>query len=205
MPVFYKDNKRVLFVHVPKCGGSYIEHLFLNNGFSLEYIDGGKPGNLNYIRKCSPQHMHSEMLNTIFELSKFDFIFTVVREPVQRIISEAHMRLKESKDSHQLDTWVRDIFSKYTEDNFILDNHIRPQSEFLCENIHIFKQEDGFGEDFISKLEEKIGFTFEVKNIERVMGRSNFTKGNKFEFLPETQNLIKQFYQVDYEGFGYEI
>jgi len=205
MPVFYKGNKKVLFVHIPKCGGSYIEHLFLNNGFSLEYIDGGKPGNLNYIRKCSPQHMHADMLDTIFELSKFDFIFTIVRDPIQRVISEAHMRLKENKNSNQIDIWIRDTFSKYYENNFILDNHIRPQSEFLCEGIKIFKQEDGFGDCFITELERIIGVNFNVKQINRVMARSKFTDGGKFELLPETQKLIKEFYQVDYKGFGYEI
>lgn len=205
MPVFYKENKRVLFVHIPKCGGSYIEHLFLNNGFSLEYIDGGKPGNLNYVRKCSPQHMHEEMLDTIFELPRFDFIFTIVREPVQRMISEAHMRLKENKSGQELDVWFKDIFNKYKGNKFILDNHIRPQSEFLCKNIKIYKQEDGFGIDFISDLEKSIGVDFKVKKIKKVMERAKFSKEDKFELLPDTVAMIKNFYRADYEGLGYEI
>ncbi|MEJ6122030.1 sulfotransferase family protein [Vibrio sp. 2-Bac 85] len=205
MPIFYKDNKRILFIHIPKCGGSYIEHLFLKNGFKVEYLDGGKEGNLNFVRKCSPQHMHFQMLDMNFNLDRFDYVFTVVRKPLERIISEAHMRIGGQNLNISLDEWILKALENYSNNNYIYDNHLRPQIEFVYKGVDVFKQEDGLDDNFILKIEKKIGLHFEFKNIGRKMTRNQFTNGKELLINEKTQKCIKKFYSKDYKEFGYDL
>ncbi len=109
MPIFTKNKIHILYVHIPKTGGSSVEGLFKKNKWQLSYLDkggkkGGKPDSLNSIRQCSPQHMHLEMLQTIFDLEKIDYIFMTVRHPVDRLISEYRMR-KGSQKGLTLADW----------------------------------------------------------------------------------------------------
>ena len=47
MPLFTKGDRSVLYIHVPKTGGTSIEHFFLSNGYAAEYLDTGGAGSLN--------------------------------------------------------------------------------------------------------------------------------------------------------------
>lgn len=63
MPVFVKNNLKVLYVHIPKTGGTYIEDLFRQNGFDVKFWESNLLGGA---LRCSPQHYHHELLNNIF-------------------------------------------------------------------------------------------------------------------------------------------
>ena len=48
MPVFRQDGRAVLFVHVPKAGGSSLERLFAKSGWTTGYRDPkGGVGSMN--------------------------------------------------------------------------------------------------------------------------------------------------------------
>ena len=136
MPVFIKDNMYVLYLHVPKTGGSTIVSFFKRNGFDIKYLDTGEPGTINKVTHCSPQHLHCADLARIFDFSKFSFIFTTVRNPMNRMKSEYLMRNR-GRVKMGFDDWVDDTLKKYGENNYLFDNHIRPQSAYYlvpCNN-----------------------------------------------------------------------
>lgn len=54
MPLFHKNNKRILFIHIPKAGGTSIEQFFKRNGWEMEFYDGGGKGTKNEFTRCSP-------------------------------------------------------------------------------------------------------------------------------------------------------
>ena len=86
MPVFRQDGRAVLFVHVPKAGGSTLERLFAKSGWTTGYRDPkGGVGSMNSVRRCSPQHMHRPMLEQVFRLDRFDAVFMTVREPLATV------------------------------------------------------------------------------------------------------------------------
>lgn len=208
MPIFHKDNMRVLYVHVPKTGGSYIEQLFENNGFMVELVDwGNQPGNLNTVRRCSPQHMHYELLDNLYVLSAFDYIFVTVRDPLERVISEYRMRKRGNWSESDMAVWFDKIIKKYLTNPYILDNHMRPQSEFYIPSCTIFKLEDGYDEDFVSRIEGSLGVEFTVRKIEKVRVRDRMFGPNsaidKSKIDAGFIESVCRFYHDDYSFYGY--
>lgn len=210
MTVFFKGSSRILFVHIPKTAGTSVNKFFLECGYQSAYLDGGSmPGNLNKNRLMSPQHMHSDPLRSIFKLETFDVIFSFTRHPVDRILSEYKFRIGNRLKSGQKfnppspDQWIRRRLIDYKEDNFIMDNHIRPQCEFEVENHIFFKFEHISQGDWRETLSSVIGDErLRLQNIEKKQISKDFSTAPSIS--PETIKLIRKFYEVDFHRFGYE-
>ena len=105
MPIFVSPagDLKVLFVHIPKCGGGSVEQFLRSYGFrqGMFSIDPA----YNSVLKCSPQHMHAELLLGILRVDRFDCVFSIVRDPVERMLSEYRWRIKHP--------WARDGFDKW--------------------------------------------------------------------------------------------
>lgn len=41
MPVFVKNQIKILFMHIPKAGGSSVEAAFMSSGFVMHFHDHG--------------------------------------------------------------------------------------------------------------------------------------------------------------------
>ena len=130
MPVFLKDGKSVLYIHVPKTAGSSIAAFFQKNGFQVHHQDLGGPRSLNRYRRCSPQHMHAEQILSHFRLERFDYVFITVPDPLKRLLS-GYVRMRFAQDTPALPVWFNRAVRRYLEDSYCLDNHIRPQVEFM--------------------------------------------------------------------------
>jgi hypothetical protein len=206
MPIFVKDNNYVLFVHVPKTGGTAIELFFERNGFKIHYVDRGLPGTLIPILRCSPQHYHSDILTRLFDERAFRYIFMTVRNPIDRIISEFKHQILYSTETVEyaadINEWILKVFSDYANNNFILDNHIRPQADFWIPGCHVFKQESGFGDEFIAALSSGAGTAFSHLPVGNEMNGS-VGDGLKATLSPHTIACIKSFYARDFEMFDY--
>lgn len=202
MPVFRRDNFSILYVHIPKTGGSTIESLFKQSGFSIEYLDTGGKNSLNNLTHCSPQHFHREILESIFNIEKFDYIFTTIRNPISRIKSEYLMMNRGNKTD--VNKWITDTLSTFNNNPFIYDNHIRPQSDFILGSGDIFKLEDGFNLEWIENLEEKIPFNLH-KNISHDLNRKKLDGITTSDVMlnTKTTELIMNFYKDDFNNFKY--
>jgi hypothetical protein len=135
MPIFKRNDQTVFFSHVPKTGGSSIELLLIQNGFKMSFVGGCNP--------CSKQHRHKndpELISTI-KLTVPDYKFTVIRHPVERALSEFFFQSSRPPIATSADfyLWAKKTINKFENNNFMADNHIRPQIEFLWDNINIFK------------------------------------------------------------------
>ena len=101
MPIFEKDNQAIMFVHVPKAAGTSVEEVFCSNGFKMSYRRGGRYGELtefDIANGCSPQHMHAKLLEKNFDAAKFDYVFGIVRSPLDRLVSEYNFRRSNFKN-----------------------------------------------------------------------------------------------------------
>jgi hypothetical protein len=98
MPIFTKNNERILFVHVPKTGGSYIEDAFALSGYTISLLDR--------VSKCyfqiSPQHYHAKILDRLIDLSSITASFMLFRHPVTRMISEYSYQ----KPNSDINGWI---------------------------------------------------------------------------------------------------
>ena len=133
MPVYTKNNKNILFIHIPKTGGSSLEKLFIYRKWNENFISKGKRSDIIKIYKSTLQHSHAQILKEIFDLSKFYKILTIVRDPFERCKSEDYWQSKVkiiSTKNITPEIWFNDISIKYKKNNFIFENHIRPKMNF---------------------------------------------------------------------------
>lgn len=203
MPVFRKENLSILYIHIPKTGGTSIELFFEENGFKADFIDRGGESSLLSVLRCSPQHFHAEILERIFNLRAFNLVFMTVRNPISRMRSEYRMRSHGVADFTPLNDWVLATLRRYPCNPYVLDNHIRPQHEFWVQGCRVYRQE----EDFMETLVRDIAEATSVKFPKTQMGRSMHFASPRPEtdiIQGEALEAVLQFYQQDFAKFGYE-
>jgi hypothetical protein len=187
MPVLTKD-KKLLFIHIPKTGGSAIEKHFVNNKWVMSHIGAGN--------KCSLQHQHKELLLDSLSIDSFDLIFTIVRDPVDRLLSE--YRYKNPKKP--LNTWVVNTLQQVENNRYYLDNHIRPQTEFLLPEIKLFYYESGL-ENICNCL---YSYGIDIPTDSIAVDNKSRGSAKKEELSDNSLQLIHSFYRKDYDILGYK-
>jgi len=113
----------------------------------------------------TPQHLHRAVTSKLFDDGFIDYSFSIVRDPIDRLMSEYRWRLRSGVISRKLppnmpkwkrkilrkigkmnldfDKWVRVTLEDYVDYPWIYDNHIRPQSEFIAGVDTLFPFENG--------------------------------------------------------------
>ena len=183
--------------------GSFIfESIFKQSGFDISHLDTGGEKSLNNLTWCSPQHFHGEILNSVFDVSTFDFLLMSVRNPINRLKSEYLMRNRIKRTDPDL--WVVNILKQFNKNPFLLDNHLRPQIEFLVRGVKIYKQENKFDQNWIDKIEKVIPFKL-LGGRTNDLSRYDIDKvtTNDVVFSKETIKQVEEFYSVDFECFSY--
>ncbi|WP_432472047.1 sulfotransferase family 2 domain-containing protein [Amphritea sp. HPY] len=215
MPIFSKGNKRLFLIHIPKSAGSSVEKVAKRYGWQESFSERGKSlGDLQYYRS-TPQHLHASVLEKIFDFEKFNAVIMVVRNPYVRFKSEYYWQVRQGITRLMPSVWIEDTLCKYSDNKYIYDNHIRPQSEFLLsfEDLQVFKLED----DGVRKAEEVFlnlspaGLSVEgiVQNFKRnFLGETREKvsikdEGVEAEFY-SCRSVIYDFYKKDYELFSYD-
>ncbi|WP_022899303.1 sulfotransferase family 2 domain-containing protein [Humibacter albus] len=209
MPILQKSGRSVLFIHVPKAGGSAVEAAFKASGYTVpsSTLDGrNEPGSLNTLRRCSPQHMHAPMLRMNFRLHRFDAIFMVVRDPIERFRSEylwRHRGTSPAIEADEVESWGLSRLRAYRRDNFVDDNHVRPQWQFVVPKAVVYRLEDGL-ESAFADLNHRFGLQIvpearQVRTAQSATGRPSAD----VEISSRLQTALRRFYRRDYEQFGY--
>ena len=219
----------LLFLHIPKCGGSSVEKTFLNCGCFIKLHDrldnsGNKLLVNRLIYKCPSQHFHFEILNSMLDFNNFREIFCLVSNPYSRLASEYRYmsgRIGSNSCTYEIDQWVEHVFASYKQNHFLLYNHIRPQIEFIVPGkTRIFKLENGIQhmiQIVFKRLVEKHGLSQSDLSVKKVViSHDNSTKkilrdGLTEEELelrrnPRISSKIKDFYMEDFKAFySYEL
>ena len=204
MPLFVKGAVSVLYIHVPKTGGTSIEHLFQSQGFRSEFLDAGPQNSFNKYRKCSPQHLHAEPLLALLRPGTIDFTFMTVRHPFSRLLSEYKMRVRIDREPLPLCRWLDRVLKRYVETPHLMDNHFRPQSEFVIPGCDVFRQEDGFGATFLERLEQRTGMTLSDDEAWSITHHNRDTGLHVEQAeIDRARPIVEQFYRQDYATFGY--
>lgn len=205
MPVFRKDGRNVLFIHVPKTGGSSLERTFVDNGWTMHYHDGRMgPKSLNRVRRCTPQHMHAPMLRQLFLVKQFDLVFMTVREPIARFRSEYGMRNKDGAvDERTVERWADDVFDRYARNPFLFDNHLRPQAEFQLDAAEVYPLEDGL-DTIVRRLSDKhdLGLAPAEHRVHDRKSRSGFSSSD-VQISGKLETRLRKFYADDFKKYGY--
>lgn len=210
MPLFRKGDTNVLFVHIPKSGGTSITRAFRQSGYSVEYFDGrtGK-GTLNHLHHCTPQHWHAELLSQILRLDRMDVIFSFVRHPETRLQSEYLWRHRRRSSvntgADAVEAWATKAFDRWRSgEKYLFDNHIRPQSEFLLPNTVQLKVEDGIDTQ-LAQLSETydLGLTAPLQRVKQSDLLPGGRRSHEVEVSPRLAKTVRRFYRRDFRALDY--
>lgn len=206
MPVMLKDGRSVLFVHVPKAGGTTLERHFGHDGWKLAFRETlRKRPDLFPLRRCSPQHYHGAVLTEMFDVSRFDVVFTVVREPVSRFRSEFAMRNNtlQAAPAATVDAWAERKLAEYADNPYLLDNHLRPQHEFLVPGVLTYRLEDGL-EAVVKDLNQRFDLDLPPAVLHRLRSDDRGLPSSAVEISPQLRARLHDFYAKDFADFGYD-
>lgn len=206
MPYF--ENAHLLFIHIPKTGGSNIENFFMNYLKQIPTINQLLSNNLNIkINNHSLQHMTYQEIynnNDYFNIN-FDSkikILTVVRNPYNRIISDLfYLKIGNKKNNKDE---IEKIIEKYLNSNHLYDNHKLEQYKFLIDNDNnINKNIIILNSETLNEQMNELGFP-EFSNF---CNQSN-TKITKdyYDYLNDASiKMINEYYKKDFEYFNYKM
>lgn len=211
MPIARINGKILHFVHIPKTGGSTITSYLRSIGqvalYSRERID---------CLRSTPQHMDIRTSKTLLPQGFVDARFAILRNPVARMHSEFRYRYtrlarngegacrKDPNGAVQVeldwgesffgtfDEWVGLVIDKYNQEACACDNHIRPQSDFIDEDVRVFLFEDGLESviDWINKFTETSTSPF--------IPDTNASVEIPISMSSKTKRIIREFYADDY-------
>tara|TARA_B110000285_G_C15117613_1_gene615111 strand:+ start:747 stop:1361 length:615 start_codon:yes stop_codon:yes gene_type:complete len=201
----YYSDLNLLFIHIPKTGGTVIEDLLkkkhdqtLWSGFRNKIL-------ISPFNKISLQHQFYTTINKYkselnIKVNDKLKIFSVVRNPYDRIISDLFwLNLIKKDDSAEKVFRIIKNNYLYRED---LDNHNKPQYLYitnenleLCPDIKIFKTEtlNQTNDDINNFIGEKIQIP------------QNKTKDYSKYLNKKSIALINKFYSKDFELFNYKL
>lgn len=213
MPLYRVEKQVILFVHIPKTGGSTIETWLQDLGPQALMW----PGDAGEGLMLPPQHAHSALLQRIVPPDFYDDAFCIIRDPFERLLSEYRYLRKlhrapyrkgitafwpgrSLEDRHDLHfrKWVIRAFSAFKADPLTESNHIRPQSDFLAvEKCRVYRFEDGF-----KAILTDLAARWKMPRPDKIP-HINETKKAHFEVDLKTRRLIDDFYSKDFERLGY--
>jgi hypothetical protein len=147
-------------------------------------------------------------LQALLPAAFFDAVFTIVRHPVSRIVSAYHFQAEVYRSAAceaGFSDWFRTQARAFEEDPFILDNHFRPQVDFIPAECRIFHLEHGL-DALVPYIDGLVGNQDGPRFVSHVNQRGG-GKSSKPDasVTPSSADiaLIEQIYAADFARFGY--
>ncbi len=196
MPVVEIKDRLVLFIHVPKTGGTTIEHHLAEAG-PLSLKSPKPPKGV----RCNEQHFHAELIEGLFAPTAFYYAFMVVRHPLSRLLSEYRWQTRKRRRLRSrlsFSLWLRYALACRRLDPYCYDNHLRPQAEFEIRGAEVFRWEDGLQNCF-GRLTEQLG----IAAPQQLETLKNSTVRPSIIVRESDIELVHQVYRQDFERYGY--
>jgi hypothetical protein len=202
MPI--NRDMKVFFIHIPKTGGTTIEHLLA--------IDS-KPNNVEQLFGVSSDGwvLHTlplRMITSYISREEMEtyFKFAIVRNPWDRLVSDYfwHKRRRSFKEFVYL---VKETLEKHTEESLVHFDPVLYRHHFVSQSFMLDSEEIKL--DFIGRFEN---FEKDIKLVAKKIGLDLLTvpTKNKMDHLnyrsyydEETKGIIGTLYKKDIARFGY--
>lgn len=192
------QSKKIIFVHIPKSGGTSIHKLLENNNeFTVSLW--GKIDNKDYA------HLSIFDAHTLYPLSKSYFSFAVVRNPYNRIYSAYKQPYCQLYPNLTFDNFINNHVSKININNLDPELvHIWPMHVFIVRSNKLVV-------DFVIRYEqlykdfEHIKNKFDIKNTLNHLNKNDEHCDTYINKYSKNQiKLINRIYSEDFEWFNYQ-
>jgi hypothetical protein len=191
------EDKKVLFVRIPRAGG---DHIFdwLDQYGSASLLQQSEIKSL----KVPPQHLP---YNDIVALlgNVWDYAFAVVRNPYQRMEREFFSSLTKeqqlnSKKWPDFTRWVVLQLNNAHVDPYYKQNHFCPQSGLVADELDVYRLEDG-----LVGLQKKLS---SIVNLccEQVLEYPVEAYHENIIWTNDSISAVNRFYHDDFALFGYD-
>ena len=190
----YCDEKKIIFLHVPKTGGTTIKRIF-----DISLFHDSNPAT-----SPSPQHFTCNMLEERIGHQKYSdyYKFAFVRNPWSRILSSYFWRQTLPKERPVLpfEDFIGNVAQIVAKKNYYsqeFGDHFIPQTEFTSDVNDIFKFEDF--EASIATIAAKTGIVINKIPPKKAKHYDDYTKF----YNKETRQIIAKIYKTEISKFGY--
>lgn len=216
------DSNGIMFIHIPKNGGTAIEEAGLAHGLVWGDPDAEKIVMGGQGEDCSkrhvPPHLHPADFSSLSET------FCVIRDPYSRILSEyrylrgqdwghwflsvkGYIQGHDEACSAGLNRFAQEILRTYPIKRFMNDCHVIPQSEYIwgpdghrwCDKILRFEE---LGESFNSLMKKH---SSPVRLTSHANVAEECPELTASDFTPETLSLIQSVYKDDFSKLNYTL
>lgn len=188
MPI--NKSHKILFIHIPKCGGTSIEKFFQMQSASLFFMEKDiyKIDGVSY----APQHLTPKQLKAYPFWNEY-FKFTIVRNPYHRVLSE-YLWTKNKPDLNKFNNWLDTYYSVIDKD------HKLSQVDYLDNDIDMIIKLENINKEFDILL-DKINWQGD-----RTLYKHNSTNSsNHYNLLnDETKSKIYNLYKEDFKQLNYD-
>lgn len=198
----FQNMRKLMYVHIPKTGGTSVEKYGKKHGINWgRHMKFPTPK-----KKINSPYWH--LPPTLFNGKKSPYngkkLFTIVRNPYDRAISEYKYRIeiwskkKNNVSKKGLNNFIRNLEREIKKNKYCFDSHVIPQHEFIDEDTEVINLEN-IEKDFPLLMkkynlpEEKLPKTYKTS--------SKVTKNDLDEKSIEILNKI---YDKDFKKFGYD-
>lgn len=195
MPVDFE--LKIIFVHIPKTGGSSIEHIF----------DLQQPSRL-FSCDVLPvlQHLIPSALRTRMQPDEWIsfFKFTVIRNPYDRIVSEYHWRKTHNLTTLSFEDFLheaRDVVRRQDYYNTPLNDHFIPQVDYFKDIEYDFVLKfENLSEDFLELLNK---LSLPKMELPKTNCSNRTSSEYRHYFDSITKSIVEEIYGEDIQFFGY--
>ena len=202
MPLYVNNEQAVTFLHIPKTAGTTIESWLNETGkYQQTFFSQKKFEDM----LVTPQHLGYQTLTELTKAFKrpFEYKFAVVRNPFDRLVSEFFYRIK--LGSNQLGENAESLFSPWVVHNLktykdspeVLDNHLRPQTYFVNDDVEVFKFEDGI-RSILDQVSNRIGIIGNLQVEPKKVGEKK-----EVQWSQTAIDMVLELYEQDFEQFSY--
>jgi len=189
-------NKKFIFIHIPKCAGTSIEDLILDESCILN--SNSWPHNLKVNYPLN--HLTLDDIkgsNILYPNFNNFFSFTFVRNPFERLISE-YFYLKPRLNLTE-DIKKELIFLSSKSESGIFGNHCLSQSKFINDDINFVGKIEKLQQDFNIICDK-------IKVKKKNLARKNTTIHDHYSkyYDEECKDIVSERYKEDLENFNYK-
>ena len=202
------SGKRFFFAHIPRTAGRYVEANILGNDNQIVWDDdweglGIGRNVMNMYKKVELAHFHNEYYEKYLDVEGIPH-FSIVRNPFDRFIGASiYLKRFYGNDIQELMENENMFFQMLNMPLTGAVNWYRPQVDFMTEKTHIWKMEDGMGENFFSWLSGIVGL--DLKWDPDIMYPMHSDEGNKLEKTDKLIDNLRILYRKDLETFYPEL
>jgi hypothetical protein len=194
MPVYrHKElNTRFLFVHIPRTAGRFFQSNLEENNFKLEHNANGSVDGIEVL------HFHRDLYEKYLDVDGIPHL-TIIRNPIDRFFGVSiflkRMYGDDIQDLMEDETYFFSMLNNFPLTESI--NWYRSQVDFISNKTHIWKYENGFGEDFSKWVSDILNVPFHVYDVP--YKKLSYDESNKLQKTDKLIDNIRKLYRKDFE------